>query len=119
MPGLTTEPTTKKRPDSEWRADLESDDEARVVSALHEACPCSGSAELYEKFLPLLNRFKKDPRPEVRKVALHLEVDAFDRLRKDEEEAAGVVRNRPGGNDGRRNPRKPHVRDGVVKFRRR
>lgn len=112
-----TEP--KKRTEEDWKADLESDDEARVIAALHQACPCTGSAELYEKFLPVLNRFKKDQRAGVRKVALHLEVDAFDRLRVDEEEAVGVVRNRPGGNDGRRNARRPRVRDGEVQFRRR
>ena len=100
----------KARAEDDWRADLESEDEARVISALHEACPCSGSAELYEKFMPVLNRFKKDPRAEVRKVALHLEEDAFGRLIKDEEEAAGWVRNRPGGDGGRKAPRRPHVK---------
>lgn len=98
------------RTEDDWKADLESEDEARVISALHRACPCTGSAELYEKFLPLLNRFKKDPRPEVRKVALHLEVDAFSRLMLDEEEAAGFVRNRAGGNGGRKAPRRAHVK---------
>ena len=97
-----------KRTEADWKADLESEDEARVIAALHEACPCTGSAELYEKFLPVLNRFKKDPRPEVRKIALHLEEDAFGRLMKDEEEAAGFDRNRPGGN--RNSPRRPHIK---------
>ncbi len=97
----------KKRPEEAWKADLESDDEARVISALHEACPCTGSAELYEKFLPVLNRFKKDPRPKVRKVALHLEVDAFGRLRVDQEEAAGFVRNPAGGNGTHKHRRRP------------
>lgn len=101
-----------KRSEEDSRADLESDDEARVITALHEACPCTGSAELYEKFLPVLNRFKKDSRPAVRKVALHLEVDAFGRLRVDEEEGAGFMRNRPGGNGRRKESRRPHARYG-------
>lgn len=100
----------KKRRESDWKADLESDDESRVIAALHEACPCTGSAELYEKYMSLLNNFKKDARPAVRKVALHLEVDAFGQLREDEELGSGFVRNRPGGNGRRKESRRPHVR---------
>lgn len=49
----------------------------------------------------VLHRFKKDERQPVRRTALHLERDALEILAKDDEEAAGFVRNRPGGN-GRR-----------------
>ena len=108
-----TRPTTaKNRTEEQWRTDLESDDEARVISALHDACPCTGSAELYEKFLPILNKFKKDPRAAVRKVALHLEIDALGQLNKDEERGAGFLRNRPGGNGRRREIRRADVRYG-------
>ena len=96
----------------EWLADIESADESRVVSALHDACPCSGSAALYQEFMALLHRFKKDARPEVRRVALHLEVDALDALRKEDEEAAGWVRNPPGGGGRRGRIRRVEIRQG-------
>ena len=85
----------------QWLEDLESSDPARVVSALHRACPCSGSAELYERYMPILERFKKDPRPEVRQVALHLEVDALEQLVRADERAGGFERNRGGRRNGR------------------
>lgn len=67
---------------NDWLDDLESSDPAVVIAALHRACPCTGSAELYERFMPVLARFRKDPRPAVRDVALHLERDALDELQK-------------------------------------
>ena len=89
----------KRHADEErWVADLESDDEDTVVSALHAACPCSGSAERYEAFMPVLHRFKRDTRPKVRAVAIHLEVDAMQELAKRDEESVGYQRNKPGGN---------------------
>jgi hypothetical protein len=93
--------------------DLESSDEARVISALHRACPCSGSPDLYEAFIPLLHRFKKDTRPAVRAVALHLEVDALERLCRLDEEAAGFKRNKAGGHGRRRETRRSDIRYGL------
>ena len=93
---------------------VESDDEAVVIRALHEACPCSGSAELYEEFMPLLQRFKKDKRAAVRAVALHLERDAMGQLKIQDEEANGFRRNRPGGNGRKGEPRKADVRQGFT-----
>ncbi len=94
--------STKPRTDEQWLADLESDDEAVVISALHAACPCSGSSRRYEEFMSVLHRFQKDTRAGVRKTALHLEQDAFEELAKDDERASGWIRNRPGGNSRRR-----------------
>ena len=96
-----------------WLSDLESDDESVVISALHSACPCSGSAELYQDFMPLLHRFKKDPRPRIRKVALHLEQDALEQLAVEDEVAGGFRRNRPGGNGRRGETRRAAVRQGL------
>lgn len=95
-----------------WLDDLESDDEALVKRALHAACPCSGSSELYEQYMVILHRFKKDPRPAVRKVAIHLEVDAMERLSMEDEWASGFVRNRPGGGGRRGEVRRPDLRTG-------
>jgi hypothetical protein len=98
------------RTDEQWLADLECDDEAVVISALHAACPCRGSSRRYEGFTAMLQRFQKDPRPAVRKTALHLEYDAFEELTKEDERSAGWVRNRPGGN-GRRGERRRNAID--------
>jgi hypothetical protein len=98
--------------DVDWRRDLASGDEERVVRALHGACPCSGSSTRYEQYMDLLHQFKKDPRPKVRAVALHLEEDAFDRLRREDERTNGFVRNRQGGNGRRGEPRKARVSEG-------
>ena len=94
----------------QWQARLRSNDERQVVSALHAACPCTGSSETYEADMAILQRFKKDPRPEVRKVALHLEVDALEELAKQDERACGWVRNRPGGNGRRGEAHRPSAR---------
>jgi hypothetical protein len=93
--------STKPRTDEQWLADLESDDETLVISALHAACPCRGSARRYQEFMPILLRLQKDSRSAVRKTALHLEYDAFEELTKEDELAAGWIRNRPGGNSRR------------------
>jgi len=95
--------------EARWVDDLESDDEATVISALHAACPCSGSAERYEAFMPVLHRFKKDAREKVRAVAIHLEVDAMERLARLDEEAVGYRRNKPGGN-------RPGAAKGIRRF---
>ena len=92
---------------AQWLQDLESDDERLVIRALHRSCPCSGSSALYEEFMPILARFKHDHRLEVRKVAIHLEVDALQRLAIEDERAAGWARNSPrqrrvGGREVRR-----------------
>lgn len=98
--------------DADWKRDLHSGDEDRVVRALHAACPCSGSSARYEQYMSLLHQFKKDGRPKVKAVALHLDEDAFDRLRREDERANGFVRNRRGGNGRRGEPRKARVREG-------
>jgi hypothetical protein len=95
-----------------WAQGLESDDEATVIRALHAACPCTGSASLYESSMPVLLRFKKDARPAVRAVAIHLEIDALEQLAIADEQANGFRRNRPGGNGRRRESRKAEVRHG-------
>lgn len=109
--GSITEMAAGRR-DEELLRDLNSDVEAVVVSALHSACPCSGSSRQYERFMAILGRFKHDPRPRVRAVALHLEQDALEALAKDDERANGWVRNRPGGNGKRREARRAKVRYG-------
>ena len=50
----------------QWRAALDSDDEAAVISALHQACPCSGSPALYEAFRARRGAYKTAPRRGVR-----------------------------------------------------
>ena len=102
-----------ERSHQDWLADLASDDEAVVISALHEACVCTGSAELYEGFLPLLQRFKKDPRPAVRRVAIHLERDSLESLVRDDERANGFVRNQAGGNGRHGELRRAPRRQGI------
>ncbi|MEY2469469.1 MAG: hypothetical protein QOF21_2167 [Actinomycetota bacterium] len=97
--------STKPRSDERWLVELDSDDEATVISALHAACPCSGSSDRYERYLFILRRFEKDVRPAVRKTALHLQLDAFEELAKEDERADGFVRNRAGGNEHRHKTR--------------
>lgn len=77
------------RTTEEWRGALESPDEHEVISALHYACPCSGDRSMYEEFMPVLDRFKKDPRPRVRAVALHLTEDAMQMLAMEDKRAEG------------------------------
>ena len=98
------------RTDEDLMRDLGSEQESVVVSALHAACPCSGSSRQYESFMAILGRFKHDSRPRVRAVAIHLEQDAFEALAKDDELASGWVRNRPGGNGKREEARRAKVR---------
>lgn len=95
-----------------WLADLQSGDLLRQVRALHAACPCSGSSRLYERYMPRLHGLKKDPRPEVRRVAIHLDEDAIEVAVVADERANGFVRNRPGGWGRRREPRRKAVRYG-------
>lgn len=60
------------------RRELQSiDDEARA-SALRSLCPCRASWEAFEQLLPLVERLKKDPNPEVRSVAMHVLEDAYE-----------------------------------------
>ena len=67
--------------EDEFLADLASDDEATVIRALHAACPCTGSDERYTVYMDVLHRLKKDPRPKVRGVAIHLDGGRRDDLR--------------------------------------
>jgi len=76
-------------------------------------CPCSGSSAQYEELMPLVHELGKDPRPAVRAVALHLELDAFQRLALEDEVANGFVRNRPGGNPRRGETRRSRQRYGT------
>ena len=98
--------------DHAWLADLQSGDPARQVRALHAACPCSGSSARYERYMPLLQEMKKDPRPEVRRVALHLDEDALEVTAVVDERANSFERNRPGGWGRRGEPRRRAVRYG-------
>ena len=102
----------------EWLANLASEDEAVVVRALHQACPCSGSAFLYEQYTSRLRELKKDSRPAVRQVALHLDEDALDQLKIQDEQANGYRRNRPGGAGRRGEIKRADIRDGVRTARR-
>lgn len=95
-----------------WLADLESGDAARQISALHRACPCSGSSQLYERYMPLLHGMKKDRRAEVRNVALHLEEDALQVSMMTDEGWNGFSRNRPGGWGRHGEPRSKRIRYG-------
>ena len=88
-------PMTHRLSKEQWRAALDSDDEAAVISALHQACPCSGSPALYEAFMALLGEYKHDPRPAVRAVSVPLQLAALDLLVQDDEHANGYDRNRP------------------------
>lgn len=97
--------TLRPKTDADFLDSLASDDAEVVVAALHAACPCGGSSERYEAFLDVVRGFEKDPRPAVRKAAMHLQYDAFEELTKDDERAAGFVRNRAGGNEHRNQTR--------------
>lgn len=91
---------------------LASDDEDVVIKALHQACPCSGSSTFYERHAAALHALKSDPRPAVRAVAIHLEVDALDTLRVQDEEANGFFRNPRGGSGRKGQTRRAAIRQG-------
>lgn len=95
-----------------WRADLQSGDALRQVRAVHAACTGWGSL-LYERCMPLPRALKKDPRPKVRRVALHLEGDALELTAVVDERASGFERNRRGGWGRRGEPRRTRVRLGL------
>ena len=92
--------------------DLESADADVVVRALHAMCPCGGSPAAYERLMPIVQDLKKDPRPEVRAVAIHVELDALQHLAIADERANGWVRNRAGGNPRHREARRERQRYG-------
>jgi hypothetical protein len=48
------------------------------VKALHSICPCTAGFPLYERFRGAIKRLQKDPDPNVRAAALHVEHDACD-----------------------------------------
>lgn len=56
--------------------ELESEDEAIRAKALRSLCPCHGDWKMFEENLLLVERFRKDPSPLVRRTALHLFEDA-------------------------------------------
>lgn len=97
-----------------WLADLRSGDAARQIRALHAASPCSGSSELYERYMPQLHELKKAPRPQVRKVALHLDQGALEASAVADERASGFRRNRAGGWGREGEPRRKAVRLGLT-----
>lgn len=96
-----------------WLADRRSGDATRQTRALHAACPCSGSSELYERYMPQLHELKKDPRSAVRRVALDLVEDALDVSAMADEQGNGFRRNRPGGWGQEGEPRRKVVRLGL------
>lgn len=61
-------------------AELESEDDAVRAKALRSLCPCHGDWKTFEENLSLAERFRKDPSPLVRRVALHLFEDANEML---------------------------------------
>jgi hypothetical protein len=44
--------------------------------ALHAICPCAAGFQLYEQLRDEVRRLQKDPSPQVRAIALHVEQDA-------------------------------------------
>ena len=46
------------------------------VRALHSICPCAAGFPLYERLRSAVKQLQKDPDPEVRAAALHVEHDA-------------------------------------------
>jgi len=57
-------------------AQLRSPDEQVRVKALHRVCPCAAGFLIYERFRTEVKRLQKDPSPQVRAAALHVEQDA-------------------------------------------
>ena len=57
-------------------AQLRSPNARARVSALHSICPCGAGFPLYERFRSEVKRLQKDPDPDVRAAALHVEHDA-------------------------------------------
>ena len=93
-------------------ADLASGEEAVVLKALHAACPCSGSDAFFAQNNAAIRALEKDARPHVRAVAKHVQVDALDQLRQEDERAGGFRRNRPGGSGRRGETRRAAIRQG-------
>jgi hypothetical protein len=59
------------------RAQFRSPDEHVRLRALHNVCPCGAGFSLDERLLVDVKRLQKDPSPEVRRMALHVEQDAM------------------------------------------
>lgn len=105
--------TDAERTDAErLLADLDSDDEEVVIRALHTACPCSGDDTFFVRHQRALRRLERDARPAVREVAKHLQRDAIDEMRQEDERAAGFDRNPRGGFGPKGQPRRADVRQG-------
>jgi hypothetical protein len=60
----------------QFMADYESDDPRVRARALRRSCPCHVSWEAYEQLRKPALRLRRDPNPEVRAIADHLEEDA-------------------------------------------
>jgi hypothetical protein len=58
------------------RAGLESPDDQVRLRALRQCCPCRSGYSVYEAFRPEVSRLRKDPHPEIRRLALHIEREA-------------------------------------------
>ncbi len=60
------------------RSDLDSPDDQLRLRALRQCCPCRSGYSVYETFRSDVRRLRKDPHPEIRKLALHIEQEACD-----------------------------------------
>jgi len=60
----------------EVRSGLESQDDEARLRALRQCCPCRSGYSVYEVFRSEVRRLSKDPHPEIRKLALHIEQEA-------------------------------------------
>lgn len=60
------------------RSGLESPDDQVRLRALRQCCPCRSGYSVYEAFRSEVWRLRKDPHPEIRRLALHIEHEACD-----------------------------------------
>jgi hypothetical protein len=58
------------------RSGLESSDDQVRLRVLRQCCPCRSGYSVYEAFRSEVWRLRKDPHPEIRKLALHIEQEA-------------------------------------------
>src|ERR1041384_3306444 len=58
------------------RSGLESEDDQIRLRALRQCCPCRSGYSVYEAFRSDVLRLRKDPHPEIRRLALHIEQEA-------------------------------------------
>jgi hypothetical protein len=58
------------------RSGLESPDDQVRLGSLRQCCPCRSGYSVYEAFRSEVWRLRKDPHPEIRRLALHIEHEA-------------------------------------------